>query len=124
MSNNPIGIGIRHYSGDALRHAYRIVPLAKLELRRQLEIHSVCHELLDGMLGLSHIYDMVNRTNFKHLGGPFNGCPLCAVWLATNPHEVIADGLVVAVGGILPDIPEPRWPGRERVVRRPARAAP
>lgn len=110
MSEAPAGIGIRHYAGDARRHAYREAALSAMELRRIFEIHPVCHESANSVLGHTHIFDMVNRTPFETLGGPFNACPGCAAWMGSHSHEVVVEGRVVTVRmfGELP-VPEPRW---------------
>lgn len=101
---------IRFYSGDSRRHAYLAEDLAA---SRYHQLHPVCHPSLGYHLG--HPTDMISPVQFRDLGGIFDACGSCVLWLRQHPHEVLADNEIAAVHDILP-IPEPRSPRRERAV--------
>lgn len=113
-------IGIRCYGDVSMRHAYLADQVAELEECRIQQIHPVCHDNpLDYVL--AHPGDMIATVPFANLGGTDETCPRCAHWLATHPHEVIADGEVVAIHDLLP---LPQQARRERVAAVKSPAAP
>jgi hypothetical protein len=102
---------IHFYGGDSRRHAYLAEDVAAADRYHQL--HPVCHPSLGYHLG--HPTDMISPVQFRNLGGIFDACGSCVLWLRQNPHEILADNEIAAVRGILP-IPQPRSPRRERAI--------
>jgi hypothetical protein len=102
---------IRFYSGDSRRHAYLAEEVAAAVNYHQL--HPLCHRSLGYHLG--HPADMISPVQFRDLGGVFEACGSCVLWLRQNPHEILVDNEIAAVRGILP-IPAPRSVRRERAV--------
>ncbi|AIG81358.1 Hypothetical protein AJAP_42960 (plasmid) [Amycolatopsis japonica] len=110
-------IGIRKHLN--LRHAYLDAQLKKLEKREITQIDPLCHAN-PAYAGVPHVYDMVNRWPFEHLGGEFTACLGCRSWVECHPHILVfRDILIICdkdndVTGVRGDLPRPRQ-SRERV---------
>ncbi|UKD50803.1 hypothetical protein L3Q65_00475 (plasmid) [Amycolatopsis sp. FU40] len=105
-------LGIRFYTGDRRRHAYRVADLASTRWR---QIHPVCHDLdavpaaefFTQLYRLAHPTDEIDPCEHASLGGGFDACELCEAVLLVLSWEIVVGVDVVAVHGCLPLPPEP-----------------
>jgi hypothetical protein len=81
-----IRIAVRSFSGDCLRHLYRV---DQLDNPAREYLIPACREF---PYPHRHPRAMVSQTDLPELGYSFVSCPSCAVWSRRNRHTMTVRG--------------------------------